>query len=150
MAMEKLHAVRDDPRYDLIVLDTPPTANALDFLDAPERLVGLVDSPAMRWFVQAFESSGKLSLNLVGKGAAFLLRGLSKFTGTQFLDSVAEFVTDLNDLFGGFRERARRSREALRSARRRVRRRDEPEPARVDEAMFFHGGSRSRMRATHS
>ena len=50
--MEKLHAVRDDSRYDLIVLDTPPTSNALDFLDAPERLAGLVDSPAMRWFIK--------------------------------------------------------------------------------------------------
>ena len=51
MAMEKLHAVRQNDRWDLIVLDTPPTTNALDFLDAPERLVAMIDSPAMRWFV---------------------------------------------------------------------------------------------------
>src|SRR5688500_11668179 len=70
MAMEKLHAVRDDRRYDLIVLDTPPTSNALDFLDAPERLAGLVDSPAMRWFIEAFQGAGKFSSNLIGKGAA--------------------------------------------------------------------------------
>ena len=53
--MEKLVAVKDDPRYDLIVLDTPPTANALDFLDAPERLMEALDSATMNWFVQAFE-----------------------------------------------------------------------------------------------
>ncbi len=53
---------RSDPRFDLIILDTPPTANALDFLDAPERLVEALDSATMRWFVQAFESTGKLSL----------------------------------------------------------------------------------------
>ena len=52
--MEKLLAVQRDPRYDLIVLDTPPTSNALDFLDAPERLIEALDSAAMRWFVQAF------------------------------------------------------------------------------------------------
>ena len=55
--MEKLYAVKDDPAYDLILLDTPPTTNALDFLDAPERLIDALDSAAMRWFVSAFESS---------------------------------------------------------------------------------------------
>jgi len=114
MAMEKLFAVRDDERFDLVVLDTPPTSNALDFLDAPERLVGAIDSPAMRWFIQAFESAGKLSLGVVGRGAAFLLRGLSKFTGASFLDEVAALVTDLNELFGGFRDRARQVYDGLR------------------------------------
>lgn len=137
MAMEKLHAVKKDERYDLIVLDTPPTSNALDFLDAPERLAGLVDSPAMRWFIQAFEGAGKFSLNLVGKGAAFILRGLSRFTGTGFMEQVAEFVTDFNDLFGGFRKRAEEIGAYFRS--------DEvafvivtsPVPLAIEEAIFF-------------
>ena len=137
MAMEKLHAVREDPRWDLIVLDTPPTSNALDFLDAPERLAGLVDSPAMRWFIQAFEGAGKFSFNLVGKGAAFLLRGLSKFTGTGFLEVVAEFVTDFNDLFGGFRDRARQVAEALRSPEVAFVIVTSPNPLAMEEAVFF-------------
>jgi len=58
MAMEKLVAVKDDPRYDIVILDTPPTANALDFLDAPERLIEALDSATMKWFVEAFQSSG--------------------------------------------------------------------------------------------
>lgn len=135
--MEKLHAVREDPRWDLIVLDTPPTSNALDFLDAPERLAGLVDSPAMRWFIQAFEGAGKFSFNLVGKGAAFLLRGLSKFTGTGFLEVVAEFVTDFNDLFGGFRDRARQVAEALRSPEVAFVIVTSPNPLAMEEAVFF-------------
>jgi anion-transporting ArsA/GET3 family ATPase len=137
MAMEKLHAVRGDGRYDLIVLDTPPTSNALDFLDAPERLAGLVDSPAMRWFIQAFEGAGKFSFNLVGKGAAFLLRGLSKFTGTGFLEVVAQFVTDFNDLFGGFRERARQVAEALRGPEVAFVIVTSPNPLAMEEAIFF-------------
>jgi anion-transporting ArsA/GET3 family ATPase len=137
MAMEKLHAVKDDPRYDLIVLDTPPTSNALDFLDAPERLAGLVDSPAMRWFVQAFEGAGKLSLNLVGKGAAFLLRGLSKFTGTGFLEQVAEFVTDFNDLFGGFRERSQQVSSYFRGREVAFVIVTSPAPLAVEEAIYF-------------
>jgi anion-transporting ArsA/GET3 family ATPase len=137
MAMEKLHSVRSDGRYDLIVLDTPPTSNALDFLDAPERLAGLVDSPAMRWFIQAFEGAGKFSFNLVGKGAAFLLRGLSKFTGTGFLEVVAQFVTDFNDLFGGFRERARQVADALRSPEVAFVIVTSPNPLAMEEAIFF-------------
>jgi anion-transporting ArsA/GET3 family ATPase len=137
MAMEKLHAVKDDPRYDLVVLDTPPTSNALDFLDAPERLAGLVDSPAMRWLVQAFEGAGKLSLNLVGKGAAFLLRGLSKFTGTGFLEEVAAFITDFNDLFGGFRMRAQQVASYFRSEEVAFVIVTSPAPLAIEEAIYF-------------
>ena len=60
----------------------------------------------MRWFIQAFESSGKFSLNLVAKSVAVVLRGIGKITGGGFLQQVAEFVNGLNDLFGGFRQRA--------------------------------------------
>ncbi len=137
MAMEKLYMVREEEDWDLIVLDTPPTANALDFLDAPERMVGLVDSPAMRWFVEAFESTGKLSLNLVSKSAALLLRGLAKFTGGEFLAHLAEFVADLNDLFGGFRQRARVVADALRSPEVAFVLVTSPNPLAIDEALFF-------------
>jgi anion-transporting ArsA/GET3 family ATPase len=114
MAMEKLHALRDDPRWDLVLLDTPPTAHALDFLDAPERLVGAIDSPAIRWFVQAFEGSGKLSFNLLAKSTATLLRGLGKLTGGGFLEQVAAFISEMNALFGGWKKRADAVSAALR------------------------------------
>jgi anion-transporting ArsA/GET3 family ATPase len=114
MAMEKLVAVKDDPRYDLIVLDTPPTANALDFLDAPQRLMEALDSATMKWFVQAFESGGKFSLNLIAKSAATILRGIGRITGGGFLEAMAEFIGELNELFGGFKERASRVESALR------------------------------------
>ncbi|MEM9071077.1 MAG: ArsA-related P-loop ATPase [Myxococcota bacterium] len=137
MAMEKLHAVRQDEDWDLIVLDTPPTSNALDFLDAPERMVEAIDSPAMRWFIQAFEGAGKFSFGLVGKGAAFLLRGLSRFTGTGFLEQVAEFVSGLNDLFGGFRERAADVSGALRSSDVAFVVVTSPAPMAIREAIYF-------------
>ena len=137
MAMEKLHAVRQNTAYDLIVLDTPPTTNALDFLDAPEKLVQAIDSPAMRWFMQAFSGAGKIGLGLMGRGAGLVMRGLAKFTGGEFLDSVARFISDINDLFGGFTDRARSVSQALRS-------RDvafvlvtSPDPLAVREAVFF-------------
>ncbi len=115
MAVEKLVAVKDDPRYDLVVLDTPPTANALDFLDAPERLMDALDSATMKWFIQAFEKSGKLSLNILAKSAAVVLKGIGKITGGGFLEAMAELITELNDLFGGFKQRAEIVQKTLRS-----------------------------------
>jgi anion-transporting ArsA/GET3 family ATPase len=137
MAMEKLHAVRQRDDYDLIVLDTPPTTNALDFLDAPEKLIEAIDSPAMRWFIQAFSGAGKLGFSLVGRGAQMVLKGLAKITGGEFLDSVAMFVSDINDLFGGFTARARAVSEALRSPEVAFVLVTSPEPLAVKEAIFF-------------
>src|SRR5580692_4436670 len=94
MAMEKLIELQRDPRYDLIVLDTPPTANALDFLDAPERLIEALDSAAMRWLVDTFQKSGRFSFNLVARGVALVLRGIGRLTGKGFLEHLAEFVAE--------------------------------------------------------
>lgn len=139
MAMEKLHAVRASSDYDLIVLDTPPTSEALDFLDAPEKLIEAIDSPAMRWFISAFTGAGKLGWGLLGKGASVVLKGLSKFTGGEFLDQVAEFVVDLNDLFGGFTERAHEVSQALRGPEVAFVLVTSPDPLAIREAGFFAG-----------
>lgn len=114
MAMEKVLSVLDDPRFDLVVLDTPPTSDALDFLDAPERLIQTLDSPALGWLREAFERTGRFSLNLMARGVALVLRGVARLTGRGFLERLAEFVTELNQLFGGFRERAVRVAKAFR------------------------------------
>jgi anion-transporting ArsA/GET3 family ATPase len=137
MAMEKLVAVQSDPRFDLVVLDTPPTANALDFLDAPQRLVEALDSPAIRWFVEAFQSTGKLSLNLLARSAAAVLRGLGRITGGGFLEAMAEFITELNDLFGGFRKRAKIVEAALRSPEVSFVLATSPAPMSIQEVLFF-------------
>ncbi len=139
MAMEKLLSVKRDGGYDLIVLDTPPTSNALDFLDAPERLVEAIDSGAMRWLIQAFQSTGKLSFNLVARSVALVLRGLSRITGGGFLEQMAALVTDLNDLFGGFKERAAEVSAALRGAEFGYVLVTTPAPVAVREALFFAG-----------
>jgi anion-transporting ArsA/GET3 family ATPase len=114
MAMEKVLAVLNDQRFDLVVLDTPPTSDALDFLDAPERLIEVLDSAALKWLAQAFEESGRFSLNLVARGVAIVLKGIARLTGQGFLERLAEFVTEVNQLFGGFKERARRVAQAFR------------------------------------
>lgn len=137
MAMEKLHKVKQDPQWDLIVLDTPPTQNALDFLDAPERLVGAIDSPATRWFVQAFDTERKGAFSFLGRAAGLVFKGLSMFTGAEFLDQVAEFIAGLNDLFGGFKERAELVARDLRSSEVAFVIVTSPSPLAVREARFF-------------
>ena len=137
MAMEKVLLVRQDTRFDRIVLDTPPTSNALDFLDAPERLIEAIDSAAMRWLVQTFEKSGRFSLNFVARGVALVLRGIGRLTGKGFLEHLAEFVVELNELFGGFRERAAVVAKAFRSPDMAYILVTSPAPAAIDEVSYF-------------
>ncbi len=136
-AMSKLYEIQAEGGYDLIVLDTPPTANALDFLDAPQRLSAAIDSPAIGWLTKPYLDAGRFSLKAVGMGAAFVLGRLARFVGSDFLDEMARFFVEFNQILGGFRERAQKVYEVLR-------RRDaafvlisSAEPMSVDEAIYF-------------
>lgn len=137
MAMEKLHETKADPRYDLILLDTPPTANALDFLDAPERLVGAIDSAATKWLVDAVQNSGTFSLNLLAKGAAAIVRGIGKVSGSGFLEQMAAFIAEINTLFGGWKKRADAVSAALRGPDVAYVLVTTPDPLAVREVLFF-------------
>jgi anion-transporting ArsA/GET3 family ATPase len=117
MAMEKVLMVEQDPSYDTIVLDTPPMQHALDFFEAPERMVEAIDSPALRGLVQAIQSSGRFSLNLVAKNIGAVLRTIGRITGGDLLHQMAEFVSSMNALFGGFHERAELVSREMRSSR---------------------------------
>jgi anion-transporting ArsA/GET3 family ATPase len=108
MAMEKLLAVLQAGNFDLLVLDTPPTRHALDFLRAPERLVDAIEGPVMRAMGRAVDDARRFSLDWVAKGAEVMVRGLGKLTGAGLLEQVATLIADLNSIFGGFQERAKR------------------------------------------
>jgi len=137
-AMSKLYDIAQENRYDLIVLDTPPTANALDFLDAPERLVGAIDSPAIDWLVKPYSSGGRFSLKAVGIGAAFVLRRLARFVGSQFLEDMARFFVEFNAMMGGFKERATQVFDILRSPDVAFVLVSSAEPLSIDEAIYFN------------
>ena len=137
MAMEKLYEVKEDENYDIVLLDTPPTSHALDFLDAPERLISAIDSPAVRWFVSAMSSSGKFSLNLLKQSAAAILRGLGRITGGGFLEQVATFMTEMNELFGGWKARADQVGSALRGDDVAYILVTTPDPMSIREVLFF-------------
>jgi anion-transporting ArsA/GET3 family ATPase len=137
-AMAKLSQIDSERDYDTIVVDTPPTAHALDFLDAPAKVAGAIDSPAIEWFVKPLRATGSFSLKLVGVGGSFVLRRIAKFVGSQFLEQMAQFFVEFGDVLNGFRERAREVTELLRSDKLGFVCVASPEPSAVEEALFFH------------
>lgn len=110
MAVERLYESTTSGDYDLVVLDTPPSAHALDFLEAPDRLVDLFDSKAFRLLLKP---TGHLRANPF-KSGSMVMRGLSKFTGAEMFGNLLEFFTALSETFDGFVQRARDAQALLR------------------------------------
>jgi anion-transporting ArsA/GET3 family ATPase len=137
-AMEALHALWKSQTYQLLVLDTPPTANALDFLDAPQKMVEAVESPALHLFVSAYRKAGRLSLNVLNFSAAYVVRRLARFTGGDFLDDIAAFLAELSTLLGGMHERAAQVTELLSRPEIGFVVVTGPDPRAVDEAIALH------------
>jgi anion-transporting ArsA/GET3 family ATPase len=137
-AMAKLHQIARERDYELIVVDTPPTAHALDFLDAPQKVAGAIESPALEWFAAPLKKTGSFSLKMVGVGGAFVLKRIAKFVGSNFLEDMARFFVEFNDVLGGFRERAKEVFDLLRGKEVGFVIVSAPEPSTVDEALFFH------------
>ena len=136
-AMAKLHDFDREGTYDLIVVDTPPTAHALDFLDAPRKLSEAIDSPAIEWF-RKLQGEGGSRWSLVGKTGSFVLKRLAKFVGSKFISDLSVFFTEFNDILGGFRQRAEETFSLLRQPRVGFLLVASPEPMAVREALAFH------------
>jgi anion-transporting ArsA/GET3 family ATPase len=136
-AMAKLHELDRTGRFDLIVVDTPPTSHALDFLDAPEKHTQAIDSPAIEWF-RKLQGGGRSGWSLLGKSGSFVLARLAKFVGSRFLDDLGVFFTEFNDILGGFRQRAEETFSLLRQPKVGFVLVSSPEPMALREALFFH------------
>jgi anion-transporting ArsA/GET3 family ATPase len=106
MAMEKLGQLRAEDRWDLIIVDTPPSRSALDFLDAPQRLGSFLDGRFIRLLMGGARSGGRAYLKVLGAGLGAVTGLLTKILGAQVLKDVQTFVAALDTMFGGFRERA--------------------------------------------
>ena len=101
IAMERLYELHSSGKWDLIVVDTPPTRNALDFLDAPERMADFFSSKLLRWLVAPSRSS------VVSLATRPFTQIADRILGTQFLQDISEFFLSLESMYGGFIERAR-------------------------------------------
>jgi anion-transporting ArsA/GET3 family ATPase len=119
MAMEKLGQLRsasfegDGERWDLIVVDTPPSRSALDFLDAPARLGSFLDGRLIRILSAPAKAGGRADMRVVSAAVGSATGVLTKLLGAQILKDVQAFVAALDTVFGGFRERATRTYELL-------------------------------------
>jgi anion-transporting ArsA/GET3 family ATPase len=133
-----LHAFAREGKFDLVVLDTPPTANALDFLDAPARIRGAVQSPAIKWFARPADGGKRFSLARLRTGGALVLRRLAKLVGSSFLDDLGAFLVDFQTALGGFLARADAIDRLLRGADVAFLLVLSPVVAAVDEALYFH------------
>ena len=107
MAMEKLYELHADGGFDLIVIDTPPTRNALDFLDAPRRMTDFFESRVLRWFLIPYMKAGGGVFRVANVAATAFLRVVTKIVGAEVLQDTAEFFGNLEGMYDGFKQRAR-------------------------------------------
>jgi len=138
MAMEKLLELSADERFDLVVLDTPPTRHALDFLEAPDRLMGFLDTGVLRWFLKPYFVAGRLTLKVATRTGALALKLADSVLGLQFLQDLSEFFLAFDGMYAGFKERAGRVHELLQSDAAGFVLVASPAPLALDEALFFH------------
>ncbi|WP_030989792.1 ArsA family ATPase [Streptomyces sp. NRRL S-1813] len=106
MAMEKLGQLRANDEWDLIIVDTPPSRSALDFLDAPKRLGSFLDGKFIRVLMAPAKVGGRAGMKFLNVGMSMMTGTLSKLMGGQLLRDVQTFVAAMDTMFGGFRTRA--------------------------------------------
>jgi anion-transporting ArsA/GET3 family ATPase len=137
MAMEKLGQLDQDARktgrWDLIVVDTPPSRSALDFLDAPERLSSFLDGRFMKLLLAPARGPARL----MTAGFGLVTNAITKIIGAQVLLDMKAFVAAFDTLFGGFRQRALRTFELLQDRRTAFLVVAAPEPDALREAAYF-------------
>lgn len=137
MAMEKLGQIHAqaavDGSYDLIVVDTPPSRSALDFLDAPERLSSFLDGRFIRLMLAPARGPAKL----MTAGFGLITNALTKILGGQVLKDLQTFVSALDTVFGGFRQRAQRTYALLQADGTAFLVVAAPEPDALREAAYF-------------
>jgi anion-transporting ArsA/GET3 family ATPase len=138
MAMEKLLDLAADERFDLVVLDTPPTRHALDFLEAPDRLLDFLDTGTLRWFLRPYFVAGRLTVRVASRTGAAALRVADRFLGLQFLQDLSEFFLAFEGMYDGFKERAQRVHALLRDGSAGFLLVSGPQPLALEEALYFH------------
>ena len=134
MAMEKLFELHTEGRFDLLVLDTPPSRDALDFLDAPKRLTQFIEGRSLRVFMKP---TG-LAARVAGRGATVALGVLKRIVGFDLLADLAEFFNAFSGMVDGFQARARRVNGLLADERTCFLVVCGPQGEPVEEAVYFH------------
>jgi anion-transporting ArsA/GET3 family ATPase len=134
MAMEKLFELHSEGRFDLLVLDTPPSRDALDFLDAPRRLTQFIEGKSMKVFMKP---TG-IGMKIAGRGASVMFGILKRLVGFDLLADLQEFFTAFSGMVEGFQERAKRVNELLADPATSFLVVCGPQGEPISEAVYFH------------
>ncbi|HEV7492931.1 ArsA family ATPase [Baekduia sp.] len=134
-AVAKLYDLDRSGQFDVIVLDTPPSRNALDFLDAPDRLTGFLEGRALRLFL----APSGLAAKVVGRGTSVVFGVLRRVTGVDLMNDLSVFFAALSTVLDGFRERAAGVKALLADGATAFMIVTSPEREPVEEAIFFGG-----------
>jgi len=134
MAMEKLFELHSEGRFDLLVLDTPPSRNALDFLDAPTRLTQFIEGKSLQIFIKPSGFAAKVA----GRGAGVVISVLKRIVGFDLLADLSEFFTAFNGMIDGFQDRAHRVNALLGDEQTCFVIVTGSQSESVEEAVFFH------------
>jgi anion-transporting ArsA/GET3 family ATPase len=137
MAMEKLGQLVAANEWDLIVVDTPPSRSALDFLDAPNRLGRFLDGKMIRLLTMPARAGGKAYLKVVTVSVGMFSKVFTKVLGSDLITDLSSFVSALESMFGGFRERAQHTYELLKTPGTSFVVVAAPEPDALREASYF-------------
>ncbi|CAN5172078.1 ArsA family ATPase [soil metagenome] len=137
MAMEKLYDLHMGGAYDCIVIDTPPTRNALDFLDAPKRLTDFLEGRFLKMFLNPGLKAGRTIGRAVSFGTGVFMRAASKITGAGVLEDLGDFFHSFESMYEGFKDRAQAVYKLLSSPGSAFVVVATPEPPALREARYF-------------
>lgn len=137
MAMERLYELHEAGEYDLLVLDTPPSRNALDFIEAPGRITRFIEGKTLRFFLEGGLHAGRIGLRALGRGSLVAWKAVERLTGFALLSDLSEFFLSFEGMYEGFRERAAEVRALLRDRRTVFLLVTGPEREPIEEAAFF-------------
>lgn len=107
IAMERLYEIHASGRYDLIVIDTPPTRNAIDFLEAPKRMADFFGGRLLRWITMPYRVGGRRGARVLNVASRPFYQVADRILGSKFLEEIAEFFLNFQAMYDGFVERAR-------------------------------------------
>ncbi len=107
IAMERLYDVHSSGEYDLIIIDTPPTRNAIDFLEAPARMADFFGGRLLRWLTLPYRAGGKRGARVINVASRPFYQMADRILGSKFLQDIAEFFLNFQSMYDGFVERSR-------------------------------------------
>lgn len=138
MAVAKLDEIAEQGHFDTVILDTPPTIHALDFLQTPRKFIQFFDHEALHWIIKSTGLAGKIGLKFLNFGSGLIRQTIGQVGGGEIIREMAEFLVTFEPLFKGFKARAHRVDTLLKSKSVGFVIVTTPEKAQLREALFFY------------